>query len=118
MRPGGSRSKGKTGELEVVHAFEDAGLPCRRRWEQTREQGGQTEGDLEIGGLEFDVYAEVRRRERLALPSWLREVEERAPGGWMRAVIFRRSREDWHVAVPLDQFIRLLGGDPDEGSGR
>jgi hypothetical protein len=104
-----SRDKGKRAELEVVHAFTDAGFVCRRRWEDSRAKGGQLEGDLEIGGLKHNLYAEVRRREKLSLPSWIREVEEKAPGGWHRAVIFRRNREDWHVATPLDQYIALLG---------
>jgi hypothetical protein len=103
-----SRSKGKRGEREVVKRFIAAGVPCRRRWEEQSKPGGQENGDLAIGEAE-EVYAEVRHQEVLRIPAWLREVEEKAKGR-PRALIFRRNREDWHVAVPLDDYIELLKG--------
>lgn len=111
-KPGrGSRSKGKVGEREVVQRFVAAGIPARRRWEEQSRKGGQLHGDLgvQIGeDTELEVYAEVRRQETLRIPTWLREIEDKAPEGWGRALIFRRSREDWHVAIPLDDYIALL----------
>jgi hypothetical protein len=104
-----SRQKGKTGERQVVRRFIAKGIPCRRAWESQSLPGGQTNGDLEIGeGTPLKIYAEVRRRETLSIPAWLREIEERAPEGHQRALIFRRSREDWHVALPLDEYLDLL----------
>jgi hypothetical protein len=109
-----SRDKGKAAEREVVNRFISEGVPCRRRWEEQSRSGGQELGDLAIGGTgvgrdELPIYAEVRRRaQQLDIPAWLREVEEKAPLGHYRAVIFRRDREDWHVAIPLDEYIDLL----------
>jgi hypothetical protein len=101
------RNKGKVGEREVVRALLAAGIPARRLWEGQSMPGGQADGDIEISLPSLEVYAEVRRREKLALPAWIREVEEKA-GDREKAVIFRRSQEPWYVAVPLDFFIRLL----------
>jgi hypothetical protein len=109
-----SRQKGKRGEREVVQRFIARGVPCRRAWEDQSKPGGQADGDLEIGegtGLVGTIYAEVRFRETLAIPEWLREIEaatDAVDDGRFRALIFRRSREDWHVAVPLNDYIDLL----------
>lgn len=106
-----SRAKGKSAELEVCAIFTGSGIPARRNWEQQRLVGGQKDGDavIEFGGDGLPhIYAEVRRRERLAIPDWLREIAEKAGGSRWRTLIFRRSREPWHVAIPLDQYIELL----------
>lgn len=100
-----SRDKGKRAEREVVRIFEAAGIPCRRRWEQQSKLGGQEDGDLAIGDTE--IYGEVRYRETLNIPAWIRELEEKAAGR-ERALIFRRSREPWYVAIPLDDYIAFL----------
>lgn len=103
-----SRDKGKRGERAVCARFVAKGIPCNRAWEGQSKPGGQLDGDLDLPtDLPLD-YAEVRYRETLNIPAWLREIEERAPEGARRALIFRRSREDWTVAVPLDQYLDLL----------
>lgn len=104
-----SRDKGKRGEREVVHELNERGIPCDRDWEGQSRPGGQANGDLKDIPVEIPLdYAEIRFRETLSIPAWLREIEERAPEGARRALIFRRSREPWHVALPLDQYIDLL----------
>lgn len=104
-----SRQKGKAGEREVVRLFLAAGIPCRRDWESQSKPGGQEDGDLAIGGDGFpvEVYAEVRRRERLDIPGWNREVAEKK-GDKQGALIYRRSREGWHVSLSLEDYIELL----------
>lgn len=92
-----------------MRRFIAKGVPCRRAWEDQSKPGGQEDGDLEIG-LGGSIYAEVRFRETLEIPAWLRELEAKAPARSDRALIFRRSREDWHVAIPLDDYIDLLKG--------
>lgn len=101
-----SRDKGKVAEREVAGIFNVQGLPCRRAWEDQSKPGGQEDGDLVVG-LPDPPYIEVRRRETLSIPAWLREVEEGA-GGRRHALIFRRSREPWHAAIPLDHYVTLL----------
>ena len=105
-----SRDKGKRGEREVVRRFNDAGIPCRRRWEGQSMPGGLTLGDLMFGPerMAWPIYAEVRHRNTLAIPAWLREIEESAPLGYERTLIFRRDKENWHVAMPLSDYISLL----------
>jgi hypothetical protein len=110
---GSSRRKGKTGEREVVRRFVAAGVSCRRAWEDQSKPGGQVGGDLsfEDADILHPPYVEVRRRNTLDMPAWLREVEA-AAYSYRRAVIFRRDNEDWHVAIPLSYYIELLGGKP------
>lgn len=98
--PRRERIKGKVAELEVVHAFDDAGFPCRRSGDT-----GQIVGDLD--GLP-DLYVEVRRRERLDMPGWIREVADETPEGKVGVLAFRRSREPWHVCIGLEDFLTLL----------
>lgn len=96
-----SRTKGKTGELEVVKRFKEWG------WRQAaRTQRGAPQTDGDISGV--PDFVEVRRRETLAVPAWLAEVREHA-GDRPWALIFRRSNEPWTVAVDLDHYLDLLG---------
>lgn len=99
-----SRDKGKAAERDVVNRFKARGIRARRIWEDQSKPGGQVEGDIEIA-VAVPPYIEVRRRETLDIPGWIREIEGTRPE---RALIFRRSREDWHVAIPLDYYIDLL----------
>lgn len=101
-----SRRKGKRGEGQVVHAFLAADIPCERDWESQSKPGGQQDGDLRIG-IPDPPYAEVRYREQLSIWACLREIAEKAEGR-KRILIFRRNREKWHVALPLDQYLELL----------
>jgi hypothetical protein len=94
-----SRRKGQVAEREVAAIFTDAGIPMRRSGIE-----GQLEGDL---SNDRNLYVEVRRRETLSIPSWIREVEEKK-GDRQGALVFRRSKEPWHVAIPLRDYIGLL----------
>jgi hypothetical protein len=94
-----SRRKGQVAEREVAAIFTDAGIPMRRSGIE-----GQLEGDL---ANDRNLYVEVRRRETLSIPAWLREVEEKK-GDRHGALVFRRSKEPWHVAIPLEDYIDLL----------
>jgi hypothetical protein len=95
----GSRRKGQAAEREVAAIFTDAGIPMRRSGAE-----GQLEGDL---ANDRNLYVEVRRRETLSIPAWIREVEQKK-GDRQGALVFRRSKEPWHVAIPLEDFIDLL----------
>lgn len=105
-----SRRKGKVGEGQACSKFVEAGIPCERAWEDQSKPGGQLDGDLRIGKgtpLEGTIYAEVRRRERWDLQAWLRELAEKC-NGRKRLLIFRRNHGEWHVALPLDEYLDLL----------
>jgi hypothetical protein len=94
------RDKGLLGEREVRHAFEDAGFTVR---------GLEGEGDNLAfrDGLTF--HLETKRRERLALPEWIRQAEAEAPSHATPLVVYRRSREPWRVVLPLSEFLQLVG---------
>ncbi len=67
-------------------------------------QAPQHDGD--VGGIP-GAYIEVRRRERLQIADWTKEVEAKA-GSRLPVVAYRRSNEAWHAVVPLDALLELL----------
>lgn len=95
------RRKGAAAEREVAAIFREHGWPEAKR----SGDAGQADGDLDHTG---PFYVEVRRRETLAIPAWLREIEDECPPGKRRLLVFRRSAEPWHVALPLTDFLELL----------
>jgi len=95
------RRKGADAEREVARIFGAHGFSKAKR----SGDAGQLDGDLDhVDGF----YVEVRRRETLAVPTWLREVREACPDHLIGLLVFRRSRMDWHVCLPLKQFLGLL----------
>ncbi len=97
------RRKGTGGELEVANLFRDRGLDMRR----VPNSGGlDIKGDLRGAGSE-GYHFEVKRQENLALPAWLKQAREEAGPSDVPCVIFRRSREDWQVVIPLKDFLDL-----------
>lgn len=110
-----SRRKGKTGELEVVAELARHGLTVRR----TPNSGGLAwRGDLQ--GLE-GFLVEVKRRETLSVPAWLRQAHAAARAGEVPVVMFRRSAAGnasqrapdtlWHVIEPLDSWAARVARD-------
>jgi hypothetical protein len=94
-----SRNKGKRGEREVVAAFRDAGFSHVER----DLKDNQVDGDI----LNAPAYTEVRWRETLSIPAWVRECIEKSRGrSW--ALWFRRSREPWCVVVSAEEYLNLL----------
>jgi len=95
------RNKGKAAEREVAHIFAAHG------WGDAKRSGdaGQPDGDLDH--VE-PFYAEVRRREQLALPAWIKEVEAECPKDLTPIIVFRRSRMAWQVCIALDSFLRHI----------
>jgi hypothetical protein len=115
-----SRRKGKTGELEVVAELARHGLAVRR----TPNSGGLAwRGDLQ--GLEGFVV-EVKRRETLSVPAWLRQAHAAARAGEVPVVMFRRSAAGnasqrapdtlWHVIEPLESWAARVARE--RGHGR
>ena len=95
------RRKGKVGELEVAKLFVANG------WPQTKRSGdsGQLDGDLDHT---HPFYTEVRRREQLALPAWIAEVEGECPPGLIPLIAYRRSHMAWQANLPLDALLNLV----------
>lgn len=102
--PFGSKRKGTAGELEVVHAYRAAGFGAAR---VPMSGAGHLRGDVKVGGG-LGLHLEVKRCERAEIWSWLAQAAADASPGEIPALHFRRSRSDWHVAVPLDAWLILL----------
>jgi len=96
------RRKGANGEREVAGIFGRFGFELAKR----SGDAGQRDGDLDHVG---SFYVEVRRREALEIPAWLREIEAECPAGLIGLLVFRRSRMPWHVCLPLGPFLTLVG---------
>lgn len=95
------RNKGANGEREVCALLKSfTGSPFARNLDQTREGGG----DVVFGPL----LLEVKRQERLKMPEWQAQATVSAQNAkLLPAVVWRRSREEWWVAMPLVQYLAL-----------
>ena len=96
-----SRSKGKRGELEAIHALEDLlGVPLSR--EHGQSANGGHDCTIPLGGG-MVVALEVKRCETECHSEWWTQAAlsaERVPGG-LPVVLWRRSRQPWRARVPL-----------------
>ncbi len=97
------RSKGNRGELAVREILRDRGYTSTRRNFQSGGQGG---GDL-IEGIP-GVHLEVKHQERLAIWDYIEQAKADARPTDIPAVVFRSNRRDWHVAIPFEDFLRLV----------
>lgn len=105
-----SKSKGKRGELDLVHSLRDAGFPDVKR---SVQYCGKATGTADLVGLP-GVHVEAKNVERLniwsALAQSKRDVEADGNGD-IPAVFFKRNRSrGWYVATPLEDFVRLYKG--------
>lgn len=94
-----SRDKGKTAEREVGHMLDRYGLSY------LREQDGRIQGADFVIDRRF--AAEVKRRERLSLVEYHRELEAKTPAHLTPVVIWRPSREPWRASLLLTDFLDL-----------
>lgn len=99
-----SRTKGKTGELEIVHLVQDAGWKQARRTHDGREQA--LRGDIANGPA--DVHLEVKRTEHCTVWPWWEQAERDRAATDMPVVVFRRSRSPWLALVEFDELLALL----------
>lgn len=104
-----SKSKGKRGELSLVHVLRDAGFLEARR---TAQYCGK-EGTSDVTGLP-GIHVEVKNVQRLniweALAQSKRDAEAEGKGD-IPAVFFKRNYCGWYVALPLVDFVRLYKGE-------
>lgn len=99
-----SRTKGATGELEVVHILRDHGWKDAERTHDGRAQ--RTRGDIRNGPA--GVHLEVKRQEALNVPKALRQVESDANPLDIPVLVHRSSRQDWQATLPLEELLALL----------
>lgn len=96
------RDKGARGEREVAAIFREHGFDCDR----TPNSGGlRVRGDL-AGTV--PAHVEVKRQERLQLPTWLRQARDEAPEGVVPVVAFRQNGDEWYAVLPLPALALLI----------
>ena len=96
-----SQHKGRAGELELCRILNDYGIAAVPG--EALNYG--TEPDIKgVAG----VHAEVKRHERIEIGAWTEQAERDAAcfGGWP-CVFYRRNRERWRVAMPLEAWIEM-----------
>lgn len=102
IRGKGSRTKGGTGEREVVEMLHAAGFTGARRNFQSGGQGG---GD--IVGVP-DVHLEVKRQETVSIWKWIGQAEGEAARTALPLVVFRRSHSSWYAVLSAQDLFGLL----------
>jgi hypothetical protein len=99
-----SRTKGKAGELEVVHLLRAHGWPNAHRTSDGRRQG-----QCDITDGPQACVMEVRRREAVNVPQGMREVTERSSlFAELPVLVHRPSRSPWLATLPFEDLLDLL----------
>lgn len=97
------KRKGTAAELEVAAAYRVAGFRAGR---VARSGAGIDRGDVRVPCT--GMHIEVKRCERAEIWAWLDQATRDAEPDEIPVVHFRRSHSDWHVALPLDGWLRIL----------
>ena len=97
-----SRRKGQTGELEFIrrHLLE--------HWPQARRNLDQYSEDKRDCVRAGGVHWQIKRTERLALWSAIRQAETEAIGADLPVVAFRRNRSGWYCVISASELVALL----------
>lgn len=90
------RTKGKTGELEVVNLLKKAGIKAKRISQM--ETNGEDKGDIVLYRDGITDTGQVKRGEHV--PKFIYDALKDAD-----YLFCRRDREEWLVTMTLDQFI-------------
>jgi len=90
-----SRTKGKTGEREVVNMLKDAGFDAARNLDQVRD------GGHDIVGIS-NVAIEVKRSKVLLLSKWWTQTVKQAGDDKFPVLAYRLDRQKWKVVVTSD----------------
>jgi len=94
------RRKGLVGEREVFHRFEAAGG-------RVLKLEGQGDNLVELADVIYHV--ESKRRETTRIEEWCHQAEaEKAWDIAVPVVVWRKSREPWRIAIPLDAFLEVV----------
>lgn len=97
-----SKRKGKEGELEVAHIFQDYGYDARRS-----QQFAGINGDADVVGVPY-LHLEVKRTQALHLDKAMEQSISDAKEGEIPIVVHRKDRQPWRVTLGLDDFMELF----------
>lgn len=98
-----SRDKGKRGELEVVRILKEHGHNARRSAQYCGNTGDAADITTDIG-----FHLEVKFRETTAIWDWIHQAQNDHKAGTIPAVVFRKSRERWQIALDFETFLDLI----------
>lgn len=98
------RRKGADAEREIVLLLKEKGIRAQRT---APLQSAKGSNDPDVLGLP-GVHLEVKRCERIEIDRWCAQAELAAKPTDIPAVAWRRTRQDWRVAIPLDDFLDLV----------
>lgn len=96
-----SRSKGKRGELELVHVLKNHDFDVRRG-----QQFSGANGDADVIGIS-GLHIECKRVEKLNIEEAMKQSERDAREGEIPCVMHRKNHEEWKVTVRLTDFLTL-----------
>ena len=99
-----SKQKGKRGELEVAKILREHGFTDARRTAQFCGNTGQADDVIGLDGF----HIEVKRCETTKIWDWIHQAQNDCNGKNIPIVVFRRSHEDWQVALDFKAFLELL----------
>lgn len=96
-----ARNKGAAAERELASMLSnELGVVVKRKLGQAREGGDD---------IQIDHYRlEVKRRERLSIDEWTRQIEAAAEPGEWPVVVYRRSGQPWRAIVPIELLIKAM----------
>lgn len=96
-----ARNKGAAAEREFASMLSnELGVVVKRKLGQARDGGDD---------IQVDHYRlEVKRRERLSVEDWARQIEAAAEPGEWPVVVFRRSGQPWRAIVPIELLIKAM----------
>lgn len=98
-----SKTKGKVGELELVHYLNEKGYNVRR----TSQYCGQTGDASDITGLDW-VHPEVKRVERLNIDNAMEQAIRDSHGSAKFPVVFhRKNRKNWLVTMCIEDWLEM-----------
>jgi Holliday junction resolvase len=99
-----ARNKGAAGERELAALLSDElGVVVKRKLGQARDGGD----DIQVGRFRI----EVKRRERLQVVEWCKQVEACSGPSEVPVLAFRRNGEPWRVVLRVEDFITMLRGE-------
>ena len=99
-----SRDKGARGEREFAELLtNELGQVVKRKLGQARDGGD----DIQVGRYRI----EVKRREKLAVEAWCKQVEAACEPSEVPVVAFRRNGEPWRAVVPAAWLIAQIRED-------
>jgi len=99
-----SRSKGKRGELEVVHLLKELGIEARRGQQY---EGSSNSPDVVVGPPLETLHIEVKRREAGNLYHWLAQAKNECAGK-TPVVFHKRNGEEWVAILSLIDFLTIM----------